>query len=298
MDPDQERKLKREAAIRQKEAEHEKLRAQEGERKRAELERMKVEYEQMELKKQQEKLMLMQRSAKIRAQKKHENEKLQEKRDNNIKKKEATWIREKNKEIQRLLKENEDQEEKVALQLEQARRRKLDKEQEARENKLNMQAAQDELNAIRDESIAAKVQERMILEAKRTDDIKEEAQDELQSFIQNPFPVPLKQVLCGRIRPVPTVSELLAAYKDAREDLEDLQDQDFEMRAVLRNQSLFQYVADVQKKAEANRMRPPEPMASDLMKKSVGKSKTKELKKGGPQSPNSTMRSTGGFRKK
>lgn len=59
-----------------------------------------------------------------------------------------------------------------------------------------------------------------------------------RSFIQNPYPVPLKQVLAGRLRPVPTagqlnrifivlmisqrpskVTELLAAYKVAQRDL-------------------------------------------------------------------------------
>jgi len=285
------------AAIRQKEAEHEKLRAEEGERKRLELERMKIEYEQQEVKKQQEKLALAQRQARIRAQRKLENDKLQAKRDQKIKLREAAWIKRANAAIQQLLRDNEAQEEKIADALEDARKRKLAKEQEAREQKLNMQAAQDELNAIREENIMERQQRRMIDEAMRTDAIKEEAQDELQSFIQNPFPVPLKQVLCGRIRPVPKVSELLAAYKDAREELDDLQDQDFEMRAVLRNQSLFQYVADVQKKAEAVRMRPPEPMASDLMKKSTAKT-GKGRGKGGPMSPNSTMRTTGGFRKK
>merc|ERR1719163_451633 len=294
---DETRRMKREAAIRQKEAEHEKLREEEGERKRLELENMKLEYEQMEVKKQQEKLALAQRQARIRAQRKLENDKLQARRDQKIKLREAAWIKRANAAIQQLLRDNEAQEEKIADALEDARKRKLAKEQEAREQKLNMQAAQDELNAIREENIMERQQRRMIDEAMRTDAIKEEAQDELQSFIQNPFPVPLKQVLCGRIRPVPKVSELLAAYKDAREELDDLQDQDFEMRAVLRNQSLFQYVADVQKKAEAVRMRPPEPMASDLMKKSTSKT-GKGRGKGGPMSPNSTARTTGGFRKK
>jgi hypothetical protein len=295
---DETRRMKRDAAIRLKEAEHDKLRAEEGERKRLDLERMKVEYEQMEIKKQQEKLALAQRQAKVRAQRKLENDKLQAKRDNKIKLREAAWIKRANEAIQQLLQDNEAQEEKVADALEDARRRKLAKEQESREHKFNIQAAQDELNAIREENIMERQQSRMIREAMRTDAIKEEAQDELQSFIQNPFPVPLKQVLCGRIRPVPQVSQLLAAYKDAREELDDLQDQDFEMRAVLRNQSLFQYVADVQKKAEAVRMRPPEPMASDLMKKSTAKPSKAQGKKGGPMSPNSTARTTGGFRKK
>ncbi|CAE7940003.1 ABCG25 [Symbiodinium sp. KB8] len=95
----------------------------------------------------------------------------------------------------------------------------------------------------------------------RVDALKMEARDELESFIQNPYPVPLKQVLAGRLRPVPTVSELLAAYKDQREELEFLEKEDIPMRAQLCNQSIFQYVRDIQLKAEAERMRPPEPVA-------------------------------------
>eukprot|EP00439_Symbiodinium_sp_Y106_P024247 s5997_g2.t4 len=106
----------------------------------------------------------------------------------------------------------------------------------------------------------------------RVDALKMEARDELESFIQNPYPVPLKQVLAGRLRPVPTVSELLAAYKDQREELEFLEKEDIPMRAQLCNQSIFQYVRDIQLKAEAERMRPPEPVAGDLLR-TVGKKK-------------------------
>jgi len=294
------RRLKREAAIRLKEAEHDKTRAQEGERKREELERLKLEFLQKDAQKQQEKLALAQRHAKVRSQRKAENERLQQKREGKIQLREAAWVKKANGAVQQLLRDNEAHEERVADALDEARKRKLAKEQEVREHKANMQEAQEKLDSIRDDNINERAQRRMIDEAMRTDAIKEEAQDELQSFIQNPFPVPLKQVLCGRIRPVPTVSQLLAAYKDAKEDLDDLQEQDFEMRAVLRNQSLFQYVTDVQKKAEAVRMRPPEPMASDLVKKSTAKpSKARDRSKGqGPMSPNSTARTTGGFRKK
>merc|ERR1719197_950168 len=110
---------------------------------------MKIEYEQQEVKKQQEKLALAQRQARIRAQRKLENDKLQAKRDQKIKLREAAWIKRANAAIQQLLRDNEAQEEKIADALEDARKRKLAKEQEAREHKLNMQAAQDELNAIR-----------------------------------------------------------------------------------------------------------------------------------------------------
>lgn len=290
------RRLKREAAIRAKEADYERLRVEETEKKKKELERMKEEYEQGEKKKQADKVATAQRGAKMRAQKKADDDKLDAKRTQRIVAREAAWFKKANTEVRAVLDENDAEQERVADALMRAREKKLNNEQEAREHKNSLLAAQDEVDTKRHEKISELAQLRMIREAVRTDQIKDEAQEELQSFIQNPFPVPLKQVLCGRVRPVPRVTELLAAYKDAREELEELMGQDFEMRAVLRNQSLFQYVYDVQKKAEQVRMRPPEPMVSDLVKKATKSSSKKQ--RGGSASPQSTMRSTGGFRKR
>merc|ERR1712187_142813 len=56
----------------------------------------------------------------------------------------------------------------------------------------------------------------------------------------------------------------LAAYKDQKEDLEDLMAQDIPMRATLRNMPLFQYVRDIQVQAEKDALRPPNPVLSDL----------------------------------
>lgn len=291
LDDEEVRKLKREAAIRQKEEEFDRRRLEDEEKKRGELERLKKEYEEGEAKRRADKVAALQKQAKVRAQRHLNNETLNQKRDKNIKKREEVWKKDANLSVLKLVKDKEAWDERVEERLDQARARKAAKENEERVRKQETALAQEELDEKRDTAIPEKLLQWTIREALRTDNIKEEAQQELLSFIQNPFPVPLKQVLCGRLRPVPSVTELLASHKDACEEFEDLKGQDFEMRAVLRNQSLFQYVHDIQAAAEENRIRPPEPVAGDLMKKSNKAPKS-------PKSPKSPQRSTGRFGKK
>lgn len=266
---DEVRRLKREAAIRQKEEEYLKRKEAEEEKKRNELARLKVEAEESEAKKRAEKMGMLQKQAKMRAAKKAQDDVLNQKRDRGIRQREDVWRKVANKSVQQTVMDKEALDEKVEERLDAARGRKHNKEQAAREKKQEEDLVQEEVDEKRSEAIADRLLKWQIREALRTDKIKEESQAELLSFIQTPFPVPLKQVLCGRIRPVPRVTELLAAHLDAKEEFEDLKQQDFEMRAVLRNQSLFQYVHDIQQQAEGNRVRPPEPVASDLMKKST-----------------------------
>merc|ERR1711972_645694 len=141
---------------------------------------------------------------------------------------------------------------------------------------------------LRDEQEEERATTRLVKELSRVDAIKSDAEDELRSFLNNPAPVPLKQVLAGRLRPVPTVTTLLAAHRDQREDLEELEASDIPMRAILRKQTLFQYIRDIQAKAEADRIKPPEPVVGDMGRGT----RSKSPKRG--QSPKSTM---GSFRK-
>lgn len=296
-DEEEVRRLKREAAIRQKEEEFKKRRQNEEERKRKELERMKVEFEEAEQKKREEKMSGLQKQARIRAERKENDDRLDGRRDKHIRQREDVWRKDTIESILTIVRTKEEEDEKVEQRLMDARRRKQGKEQAAREAKIEAMLIQEELDEKRDDAIADKLTKWKIREALRTDQIKEESQAELLSFIQTPAPVPLKQVLCGRTRPVPSVTELLAAYKDAKEEFEDLQAQDFEMRAVLRNQSLFQYVQDIQKAADATRVKPPEPAVTDLMKKST---RSPRSPKGGStkakgNSSSSPMRTTGRF---
>eukprot|EP00928_Gymnodinium_smaydae_P089281 TRINITY_DN73271_c0_g1_i1.p1 TRINITY_DN73271_c0_g1~~TRINITY_DN73271_c0_g1_i1.p1 ORF type:complete len:339 (+),score=110.36 TRINITY_DN73271_c0_g1_i1:112-1017(+) len=291
MDEEEVRRLKRDAAIRQKELDYHRKRKEEEANKKVELERMKQQAIDDELRKQKEKLDHWKKESQIRAARKAEQQRMDAKRLERINAREAAWKKGADAEIAKLLQDQEEYEEAVAEKHADARARKAKHEQELREEKINQFIAEEEREEKRTDAIEVKNQKRTIRDALRTDNIKEEASEELLSFIQNPFPIPLKQVVCGRIRPVPTVTELLAAYKDAKEELEEVSEQDFEMRAVLRNQTLFQYVYDVQKKAEDRRIHPPEPLATDLVKK-----KTKSASRSA--SPTNAARTTGGFRKR
>jgi len=296
LDDEEIRRLKREAAIRQKEEEFKKRRQNEEERKRQDLERMKVEFEEAEQRKRVEKMGALQKQARLRAERRENNDRLDLKRDKHIRQREDVWRKDTISSILQIVKEKEEQDDKVDQRLMDARKRKQAKEQAAREAKNEAMLIQEELDDQRQDHIEDRMTKWKIREALRTDQIKEEAQNELVSFIQTPAPIPLKQVLCGKTRPVPSVTELLAAYKDAREEFEELQSQDFEMRAVLRNQSLFQYVQDIQKAADANRVKPPEPAATDLMKKSTRSPRAKSPSaKGGKGGASSPMRTTGRF---
>lgn len=296
LDDEEIRRLKREAAIRQKEEEFKKRRQNEEERKRQDLERMKVEFEEAEQRKRVEKMGALQKQARIRAERRENNDRLDLKRDKHIRQREDVWRKDTISSILQIVKEKEEQDDKVDQRLMDARKRKQAKEQAAREAKNEAMLIQEELDDQRQDNIEDRMTKWKIREALRTDQIKEEAQNELVSFIQTPAPIPLKQVLCGKTRPVPSVTELLAAYKDAKEEFEELQSQDFEMRAVLRNQSLFQYVQDIQKAADANRVKPPEPAATDLMKKSTRSPRSKSPSaKGGKGGASSPMRTTGRF---
>lgn len=297
LDEEEIRRLKREAAIRQKDEEYKRKRVEDEERKRKQLATLKEEEEAKEKKKKEERASMMRTQAKIRAQRKEEDRRLNERREQRQELRENAWRKKSNAEIQNIVNDYITEQDHEAEVLDKARARKHAAKQKERDKKAQAELVQEEIEIKREVAIGEKESKRMIREAMRTDAIKEEAQEELLSFIQNPAPVPLKQVLCGRLRPVPTTTELLAAHRDAKEEFEELKEQDFEMRAVVRRQSLFQYVHDIQTKAEESRVRPPEPVAGDLMKKSTrspkspGKSGKKSMgRSGGTQSPSSTSR--------
>jgi len=255
--------LKRDASIREREAEYEKKRREDEERKRTQLEEIKAELERVEQQKLKERMETLKKRAAARAEQAAVQERLNQKREANIAKRHATWLKRTNFEIQEIKKEQEAENQLVKDNWEAARERKRENLQNIADKKSEAQAHQLEMDWKRAEKISEKANRREIREITRVDQIKTEAQQELQVFIQNPCPVPLKQVLAGRVRPVPSVTELLAAHKDQREELKDLESQDIPMRALLRNQTLFQYVRDIQMKAESDQLKPPEPTIGD-----------------------------------
>lgn len=266
------KRLKREAAIRSKEQDFERRKKAEERKKREQLQALREEYEAHKEKREQERLSLLKKQTELRARKKAENDRLNSLRENNIDKRHKAWRARADAEIEAL--RNDQKLEQVRLEeaIAAARQRKADRQEAIRQEKIDKQTKEEELEMSRAEAEIERSKRRDLRAINRVDQLKMEARDELESFIQNPYPVPLKQVLAGRLRPVPTVTELLAAYKDQREDLEQLEKEDIPMRAQLCNQSIFQYVRDIQMKAEAERMRPPEPVAGDLLR-TVGKKK-------------------------
>lgn len=278
---DEIRQLKREHAIRQREAEAEKKRVEDEERKQRELESARLEVEAKAEAERQRTMNFLAARARARQEEKRRNEKLQAKRDKNIQEKEAAWLAKANKEIQSIIAEHNEYLNSIDERDYEARQKKQLKQDEEREEKNLFYAKREELEIHREEMEAERKTKREVKEINRVDIIKGDAEEELRSFINNPAPVPLKQVLAGRLRPVPRVTELLAAHKDQREDLEELKNADLPMRALLRKQTLFQYIRDIQAKAESDRIKPPEPVVGDMGRGVRGKSQGKRS----PRSP-------------
>lgn len=258
------KRLKREAAIRSKEDEFDRKRKAEEEKKRQQLEKIKTDFENQLKKRIEDRLRFLEKQAAARAQRKARLEKLVAKREENIKKKQEIWKKRANQEIADIIREQVAEDQRLEEAREAARERKRRAEQKIRDMKSAAKEKWQELEYKREEKNAERDQQRALRGIYTVDKLKTEATDELESFILNPEPVPLRQVLAGRMRVVPTVTELLAAYKDQKEELQELVDQDIPTRALLRNQTLFQYVRDIQLKAEAVRVQPPMPQMMDL----------------------------------
>jgi len=285
---DEIRAAKREYAIREREKEFEKKRAEDEDRKRDELEAARRELEEKEERERQRTMAFLANRAKRRHDEKVKVEKLNAKRDENIAKREAAWLKKANSSIASLLAEQEQYEERVDNAMADARQRKQDKKDQERQRFLQNRTYREDLDQQRDEKEEDRATMRLVKEITRVDEIKAACEEELRSFLNNPAPVPLKQVLAGRLRPVPTMTKLLAAHKDQREELKELEMSDIPMRALLRKQTLFQYIREIKEKAESERIKPPEPVVGDMGRGS----RSKSPKKAG--SPRST---TGGFKK-
>lgn len=256
--------LKRQAAIRAREEEFEKKRLEEAQQKRDQLQQLKADFEAKEKEKVEQRLAFLTKQAQARSQKKAKTEDLNAKRDAKIQRKQEVWLQKANDEIQTILEAKAEDDERYEFALEAARERKREHELQVQEEREDEKCKWEESEIKRQQAQEERRHARELKGVFKADQLKTEATNELESFILNPYPVPLKQVLAGKLRPVPTVTELLAAYKDQKEDLQELEEQDIPTRALLRNQSVFQYVRDIQMKAEADRIKPPEPQMADL----------------------------------
>lgn len=284
------KKLKRDASIKAKEDEFEKRRRDEEENKRKQLEDMKREYEEQEEAKKQKRIQFLQKQAQIKHEKEVFDQQRDDRRNQRIEKKVVAWKNRANANIRATLEAKAQEEEIIEQNAEEARDCKRAKEERIKQNIRDTQEREAEKDMNRDEKNAERHTQRELKEVCKVDKIKTEATEELESFIMHPYPVPLRQVLAGTRRPVPKVTELLACYKDQREDIRDLEDQDIPMRAQLRNQSIFTYVRDIQQAAEQNRLKPPEPIPSDVQRGGLPKPSPKSPKSKSPKSPSSPGR--------
>lgn len=285
---DEIRAAKREHAIRQREKEFAAKREEDEERKRDELEQARKDLEEKEELERQRTMQFLAARAKKRHDYKLKIEKLNNKRDVNIQKREAAWLSKANKSIFDLKEEHEDYLNRVDQAMDDARNAKQTKKDQVRQAYLDLKTYREDLDAQRLDKEGERATQRLVKELSKVDEVKAACEDELRSFLNNPAPVPLKQVLAGRLRPVPTVTTLLAAHKDQREELKELEAADIPMRALLRKQTLFTYIREIKEKAESARIKPPEPVVGDMGRGSRSKS---------PRKTGSPRSTTGQFRK-
>jgi len=282
------RAAKREHAIREREKEFSKKREEDEKRKKDDVLNARRELEEKDAREQQRTMAFLQNRAKQRADKKLKAQKLNEKREAKHALDEAAWLKKANKSIFDLKQEHENYLDGVDEAMGDARQRKQDKKDADRQAYLDNKTYREDLEIQREDKEAERSTMRLVRELARVDEIKSACEEELRSFLNNPAPVPLKQVLAGRLRPVPNTTTLLSAHKDQREELKELELSDIPMRALLRKQTLFQYIRDIKEKAEQERIKPPEPVVGDMGRGSRSKSPKRST------SPKST---TGSFKK-
>lgn len=283
------RAAKREYAIREREKEFEKKREEDEQRKRDELAAARRELEEKEENERKRTMAFLANRAKQRHDKKLKEQKLNKKREENIAKRESAWLKKANKSIFDLKEEHDDYLDQIDQSMLEARKKKQEKKDEARQTLIEKKTYREDLEVQREEKETDRATMRLVRELSRVDAIKAACEEELRSFLNNPAPVPLKQVLAGRLRPVPTVTTLLAAHKDQREELDELEKSDIPMQALVSKMTVFNYIRESKAKAEEARIKPPEPVVGDMGRGSRAKSP----KRG--QSPKNT---TGGFAKR
>jgi hypothetical protein len=282
------RAAKRDHAIREREKEFELKRAEDEIRKKTELDNARREKEEQEKREQEKTMAFLRNRAKQKADQKKRIEKLNAKREDNIAKKEADWKERKLQEIFALKDQHEEYLESIEGKLNEARGAKQARKDVERQKFLAEKTRREDLDAMREDNEKERETARLVKELSRVDAIKSDAEEELRSFLNNPAPVPLKQVLAGRLRPVPEVTTLLAAHKDQAEELKELQASDIPLRCAVRGQKLFEYIKEIQARAEADRIKPPEPVVGDMGRGSRSKS---------PKRASSPQNTTGSFRR-
>lgn len=285
--PEEQLEYKREYAIRQRE---EQLKQQQQE----EMEKKKILMDEKKRKEESEKNARAKdvadgysskQKAKRAAQ--MENEFREKCREANITKKRNAWLETQNRIMQEMLEDNAADEEELQERLLEAKERVNIKAREDLERRIAMKNAQKIRDKQREANQKNRDEIRKEKEIQRIDQLKLELDEELDQYIEHPTHIPLKQALCGGLKPVPTVTYLLAAMRDISEDLEDVKATVLEDRAKSLKKPLFTYVQELKETHSRNRLKPPEPEIDE-----------KRQKKLIIPTPNTTKGSSTGFGRK
>lgn len=188
-----------------------------------------------------------------------ENEYRERCREAAITKKRNDWLNKTNSEIQGMLEDYYADEEEIQERKLEHKERKNLMAREALEQKNVFLRSQKERMNKRDMAEVNRAEARKERAITRIDVLKAELDDELDAYIEHPTHIPLKQALCGGLRTVPTVTQLLAAVKDSEEDFADLKNTILEQRAKALKKPLFTLVQEIKESHEKARLKPPEP---------------------------------------
>lgn len=250
---------KREYAIRQREEQMKQQQQEELEKKKVQMDekKRKEEYNKNQRAKEQadsySKTQMKKRAHQM------ENEFREKCREANITKKRNNWLQKENERMQEMLADYYADDEELHERLLEAKERKNMQAKEDMEKRLLFREAEKRRNEQRATKEKEREEHRKEREIQRIDELKLQLDEELDQYIEHPTHIPLKQALCGGLRPVPTVTQLLAAMRDMEEDLQDVKATVLEDRARSLKKPLFTYVTELKETHSKNRLKPPEP---------------------------------------
>eukprot|EP00746_Dinoflagellata_sp_MGD_P162183 gnl/MRDRNA2_/MRDRNA2_89626_c0_seq1.p1 gnl/MRDRNA2_/MRDRNA2_89626_c0~~gnl/MRDRNA2_/MRDRNA2_89626_c0_seq1.p1 ORF type:complete len:295 (+),score=95.07 gnl/MRDRNA2_/MRDRNA2_89626_c0_seq1:91-975(+) len=277
---------KREYAIRQREEQMKQQQAEEIEKKKLKMDeqKRKEEYQKNQRAKEQADSYSKSQNKKRAAQ--MENEFREKCRESNITKKRNAWLQKENERMQDMLADHYAGEEEMNERLLEAKERKNMDMREDLEKRILFRQSQKQRNEQREAKEKEREEKRKEREIHRIDELKMQLDEEVDQYVEHPTHIPLKQALCGGLRPVPTVTKLLAAMRDMEEDLKDVKATILEDRARSLKKPLFTYVQELKETHSRNRLKPPEPEIDE-------KRARKKI-----QSANTTRGSSTGFGRK
>lgn len=271
---EEEMEYKREYNIRQREKEYEQRQRETLAKKNQAFEQRKHE-EAMREKKQQE----QQRSKAMEAQTKKktanvENEYRERCRDVKQQKRQENWKMRSFQQIQQIVEDaaaDERKRQEIRQRLKEQRNERLKHQAYERgleAHKVGMLETQREM------IFSSKEQMRKEKELMRIEKLKAEQRAELEEAMYSQSSIPLKSTLVASLAATPTVSQLLCAFKDQKEEYEDLKGCDLETRAKHKGIPLFQDAKNIKEAMDASRLKPPEPIPTDGPGLGASKKKT------------------------